>query len=105
MHPPRLLCPWRARLRPWLEAGLGSRRHAALRRTVKLTGGPDGDVAGNMLKIMAREYGSMVRVVGIADGSGSAEDPQGLPMDELLRLVDENLPLIALDRETLGPQG
>jgi len=73
--------------------------------TVKLTGGPDGDVAGNMLKILHREYGPMVRVVGIADGSASAEDPRGLPMSELLRLVHANRPLAELDRTALGPQG
>jgi len=73
--------------------------------TVKLTGGPDGDVAGNMLKILHREYGSMVRVVGIADGSGCAEDPEGLPMQELLRLVEANLPLVEFNEATLGPQG
>jgi glutamate dehydrogenase len=32
--------------------------------SVKLTGGPDGDVAGNMLKILNREYAEHVRVVG-----------------------------------------
>ena len=48
----------------------------------------DGDVAGNMLKILHREYGGMVRVVGMADGSGCAEDPAGLDMAELLRLVE-----------------
>ena len=73
--------------------------------TVKLTGGPDGDVAGNMLKILHREYGGMVRVVGMADGSGCAEDPQGLPMAELLRLFELGLPLRDLKLETLGPQG
>ena len=61
--------------------------------TVKLTGGPDGDVAGNMLKILHREYGDHVKVVGMADGSGCAEDPEGLPMGELLRLFDRALPL------------
>ena len=30
--------------------------------TVKLTGGPDGDVAGNMLKILHRDYPSTARV-------------------------------------------
>ena len=31
------------------------------------TGGPDGDVAGNELKILVREYGARVAVVGIAE--------------------------------------
>ena len=58
-----------------------------------------------MLKILDREYGSMVRVVGMADGSGCAEDPQGLPMAELLRLFELGLPLCDLRAEQLGPQG
>ena len=62
-------------------------------------------VAGNMLRILHRDYGDSVRVVGMADGSGCAEDPDGLPMAELLRLVDASLPLAAMDRGTLSPRG
>ncbi|MBX9703188.1 MAG: NAD-glutamate dehydrogenase [Silvanigrellaceae bacterium] len=54
---------------------------------IKMTGGPDGDVAGNELKILYREYGEKARVVAIADGFGAAYDPQGLNWQELLRLV------------------
>lgn len=39
--------------------------------TIKMTGGPDGDVAGNELKILHREYGENARVVAIADGFGA----------------------------------
>ncbi|KAL3826581.1 hypothetical protein ACHAXA_010506 [Cyclostephanos tholiformis] len=70
--------------------------------TIKLTGGPDGDVAGNGLKILYREYGENARVVGIADGTGCAEDPNGLNWDELLRLVKENLPIDKFDQTKLG---
>ena len=73
--------------------------------TVKLTGGPDGDVAGNMLRILHREYASTVRVVGIADGFGCAEDPDGIPMAELIRLADASLPISGLDASRLGPRG
>jgi len=78
---------------------------AADRWTIKLTGGPDGDVAGNMLKILNRDYGESVRVVGLADGTASAEDVEGLPMPELLRLFDESLPLSAMNAAALGPTG
>ena len=37
---------------------------------------------------MHREFGLNARIVGIADGTGSAEDPVGLDLIELLRLVD-----------------
>lgn len=73
--------------------------------TVKLTGGPDGDVAGNEIKILHREYGENARIVGIADGSGAAEDPDGLDHTELLRLVDLSLPIADFDRARLGPRG
>ncbi|MBL8600313.1 MAG: NAD-glutamate dehydrogenase [Myxococcales bacterium] len=73
--------------------------------TVKLTGGPDGDVAGNMIKILAREYGQNARVVGIADGSGALEDPDGLDLDTLLGLVARSEAVSGYDRAKLGPRG
>mmetsp|Transcript_27165 Transcript_27165/g.55373 ORF Transcript_27165/g.55373 Transcript_27165/m.55373 type:complete len:1060 (-) Transcript_27165:115-3294(-) len=73
--------------------------------TVKITGGPDGDVAGNLILIMHREYGDNCKVVGIADGFGVAEDPNGLNMTELLRLVKEGLPITSFDKSKLTAQG
>ena len=73
--------------------------------TIKLTGGTDGDVAGNMIKILARDYGSRARVVGLADGTGVVEDPSGLDMKELMRLVDGSLPLGQFDPKTLSSSG
>ncbi len=72
---------------------------------VTLTGGPDGDVAGNQIRILHREYGRNARIVGIADGSGSAEDPEGLDHDELLRLVAGVQPIARFDPARLGPRG
>jgi glutamate dehydrogenase len=73
--------------------------------TVKITGGPDGDVAGNMLKVLHRDYGKKAKVVGIADGSGCGEDPNGLDHQELLRLVNASLPISFFERSKLGPRG
>ena len=73
--------------------------------TVKITGGPDGDVAGNEIKILHRDYGENARIVGIADGSGSGEDPDGLDHQELLRLVADSLPIADFSRDKLGPNG
>ena len=73
--------------------------------TVKITGGPDGDVAGNMLKILDRDYGENARILGIADGSGVGEDPDGLNHAELLRLANASLPISNFDRAKLGPRG
>lgn len=73
--------------------------------TVKMTGGPDGDVGGNLINIMHREFGSNARIVGIADGSGSGEDPDGLDIGELLRLFHAGDPIAAFERSKLGPHG
>ncbi|MGN7611595.1 NAD-glutamate dehydrogenase domain-containing protein [Magnetococcales bacterium HHB-1] len=73
--------------------------------TIKMTGGPDGDVAGNEIRILHREYGENARIIGIADGSGAAEDPQGLDFTELLRLVDLSEPIAAFNPEKLSSQG
>ena len=58
--------------------------------TIKITGGPDGDLGGNLLRILHREQGDRCRVVAIADGTGCAFDEDGLDWPELLRLVDES---------------
>ncbi|MBC24074.1 MAG: hypothetical protein CMJ32_09200 [Phycisphaerae bacterium] len=73
--------------------------------TIKITGGPDGDVAGNMIKILHREYGENAKIIGIADGSGTCEDPAGLDYDELLRLVKKELPIMEFDSSKLSPNG
>ncbi len=73
--------------------------------TIKITGGPDGDVAGNGIRILHREYGDNVKILGIADGSGCGEDPDGLNHDELLRLFNESLPISAFDPSKLGTRG
>ncbi|MBV72116.1 MAG: hypothetical protein CMH52_12380 [Myxococcales bacterium] len=73
--------------------------------TVKMTGGPDGDVAGNAIRIMVREFGSNPRIVAIADGTGSAEDPDGLNLDELSRLVDMGAGITEFNGTRLSDHG
>ena len=73
--------------------------------TIKMTGGPNGDVAGNELKILFREYGENAKIVGLADHSGSAEDPEGLDHAELLRLVHADQPIGKFNTDKLGPSG
>lgn len=69
---------------------------------IKMTGGPDGDVAGNLLKIAHRDYGERARVVAIADGLGAAFDPAGLDWPELLRLEREELSIVHFDQKKLS---
>ncbi|WP_243546870.1 NAD-glutamate dehydrogenase domain-containing protein [Pseudodesulfovibrio tunisiensis] len=59
--------------------------------TVKITGGPAGDVASNVVRILFREYGDNARIVAMTDGHGAIFDPDGLDRRELLRLMDKSL--------------
>ncbi len=74
--------------------------------SVKMTGGPDGDVAGNELKILYRKYEKTCKLVAIADGFGAASDPEGLNWDELMRLVKEGKSIVCFDKKMLsGKEG
>lgn len=73
--------------------------------TIKITGGPDGDVAGNLMKIMYRDYGENAKLVAVADGFGVAEDPEGLDSKEILRLFEEGHPIDQFDKSKLSPKG
>lgn len=69
--------------------------------SVTMIGGPDGDVAGNELKILHREYGEHALVKVVADGKGIAYDPQGLDWQELLRLCDKSSSIVNFSPERL----
>ncbi len=69
---------------------------------VKMTGGPDGDVAGNELNILYREYGERCRVVAIGDGFGAAYDPKGLNWGELIRLFKEAKSIVEFNPDKLS---
>jgi glutamate dehydrogenase len=73
--------------------------------TIKMTGGPDGDVGGNEISILIREYGENVKIVGIADHSGCAEDPDGLNHEELLKLFREGDSISNFESSKLGNDG
>ena len=64
-------------------AGIDIRRD---RFSLKMTGGPNGDVAGNSLRIMLdRCPGVQIRL--ILDGTAALYDPNGISHDELRRIV------------------
>lgn len=69
--------------------------------SVTMMGGPDGDVAGNELKILHREYGERARVKIVADGKGIAYDPDGLDWQELLRLCTESVSIASFNPQRL----
>jgi glutamate dehydrogenase len=65
------------------EAGIDIRRDAF---SVKLTGGPNGDVAGNAMRILLGKC-PRVAIRLVLDGTGVACDPKGLDRGELSRIL------------------
>jgi glutamate dehydrogenase len=65
------------------------------------TGGPDGDLGSNEIKL------GNERTVGVVDGSGVLFDPAGIDHAELVRLASHwpRLPVEKFDRAKLSPGG
>ncbi|GAB4281196.1 MAG: NAD-glutamate dehydrogenase [Deferrisomatales bacterium] len=71
--------------------------------TVKITGGTNGDVAGNALRLLL-ERAPQVNLVSIVAGAGALYDPQGADREELGRLVLQK-DVVDFDPERLHPGG
>jgi len=71
--------------------------------SIKLTGGPGGDVAGNCLRILLDEC-PKAKVVLVLDGTAAAFDPNGLGRYELKRITLQQ-DLDGFDPAQLGPGG
>ncbi|XP_049851473.1 glutamate dehydrogenase 2-like [Schistocerca gregaria] len=63
------------------------------------TGGPDGDLGSNEIKI------SKDKTIAIVDGSGVLYDPNGIDRSELLRLAKNRLMVSHFNQQLLGPGG
>lgn len=63
------------------------------RFTVKISGGPDGDVAGNQIKNLHKYYKKTAKILAITDVSGTIKDPEGLDLDVLLDLFKNAKPI------------
>lgn len=80
--------------------------------TVKISGGPDGDVAGNEIMNLYRRHPRTAKLLALTDVSGTIFDPQGLDLAFLAELFTKELPIrhyppkklseggFLLDRET-----
>ncbi len=80
--------------------------------TVKMTGGPDGDVAGNQILNLYRFYPKTAKLVALTDVSGTINDPEGLDLKILADMFHKGLSIrfyppeklsngsFLLDRET-----
>ena len=73
--------------------------------TVKMTGGPDGDVAGNQIYNLYRLYRKTAKIVALTDGSGTINDAQGLDLDILVALFRKGHPIKYYPPEKLSEGG
>ena len=69
--------------------------------TVKLTGGPDGDVAGNFIKLLAKYYPEKSHLLMITDASGTCYDPEGFNYPALCDMFAKVQPLAFYPPELL----
>ncbi len=61
--------------------------------TIKISGGPDGDVAGNELVNLFKYYPQTAKLLALTDGSGAIYDPEGLDLKEMVELFRQALPI------------
>ncbi len=73
--------------------------------TLKMTGGPDGDVAGNQMENLYRDYPQTARLLATIDISGTIFDPQGLKLPLLHQLFVEGKPLCFYPPQELSEGG
>ncbi len=61
--------------------------------TLKMTGGPDGDVAGNEMLNLSRFYPKTAKLLTTIDISGTIFDPKGLDLEEIEALFLAQKPI------------
>lgn len=73
--------------------------------TVKMTGGPDGDVAGNQILNLYHCYPKTAKLLALIDGSGTIYDPKGLDLEILSDLFHKTLPIAHYPPKKLNEGG
>jgi len=73
--------------------------------TIKISGGPDGDVAGNQIYNLYKYYKTTAKLLAITDISGTIYDPKGLDLEELVKLFKQEKPLKFYPAEKLHSGG
>lgn len=73
--------------------------------TIKISGGPDGDVAGNEIHILATCYPKTAKLLALTDVSGTIFDPEGLDWHEMDTLFQEGNPIRFYPPEKLHEGG
>ncbi len=75
------------------------------RFTVKMTGGPDGDVAGNQMYNLYRFYPKTAKLLATIDISGTIFDPIGLDLAVITELFKQEKPIRFYPAEKLNEGG
>lgn len=73
--------------------------------TIKMSGGPDGDVAGNQMLNLYRFYPKTAKLLATVDVSGTVYDPEGLDLEVLKNLFQEAKPIRFYPPEKLHEGG
>lgn len=73
--------------------------------TIKMSGGPDGDVAGNQICNLYRYYPDTAKLLALIDVSGTIFDPKGLDLATLSDLFKQAKPLKYYPPEKLSEGG
>jgi glutamate dehydrogenase len=75
------------------------------RFTLKISGGPDGDVAGNEILNLYQQYPKTAKILALTDVSGTIYDPEGLDLKELTELFRKSIPIRNYPPEKLTEGG
>lgn len=73
--------------------------------TVKMSGGPDGDVAGNQIVNLYKFFPKTAKILTLTDISGTIYDPEGLDLQILVELFKQVKPIKYYPPEKLSPGG
>ncbi len=73
--------------------------------TIKMSGGPDGDVAGNQMLNLHRFFPHTAKLLATTDVSGTIFDPEGLDLEEMVKLFKEGKPIRFYPPEKLSEGG
>jgi len=73
--------------------------------TIKMSGGPDGDVAGNQIYNLYRYFPDTAKILALTDISGTIFDPEGLKLSDLVNLFKQGRPIRYYPPENLHEGG
>lgn len=73
--------------------------------TIKISGGPDGDVAGNQILNLYKKYPETAKLIALTDVSGTIYDPKGLNLASLADLFYQGRPIKFYPPEYLSEGG